>query len=650
MRLTLVQPPNGVYDRFDLAPPLGLLTLAAVVRDDGHDVALVDMNLRGIREPRWLENFYTNALQAIAETSPDVVGFTSMAVESHVCLEMARQVKQADPRVITVLGGPHFSAIAHEVLSLYPWVDFVVTGEGESALRLLLQYLQGQAGVGDLVNVAHRGGHGIGLQRLLKPLPSLARVPFPAYDLVDLSLYFDANPRRLLNYEPGRGCAFRCSFCYSPGHWGQGEQIKQAERVVEEVRRLRDLGARNLFFVQDNLLNSKAHALTLCRALAQARLGVNWNCYATLPQLAPEVLDALAAAGCREVFVGVDAISAAARRSFAKHFYKGWASLEERLRACLDRGIVPTCAFMIDPPGADAADTDAALTTALFARNLGCGIRLNTLTLYNHTASAEERSTGAKVYTELKPRLLLDTPPVIQENPFAREHPELFPFHHTYLPLPLYQRFVTGMHLAYTLFTSFRGTLLRYVAEDQASLWGLLDALAGQLGDLTAVPARRRRAVERDLFQQEFPHRPLSLQTRRAFELEQAGLRLSQAAAEDTVVLSVEGELQTYRVRPFEVVTPPEPFERQAPAAPAPAEEAGPQVLVRQERGIDLFAVDAAMEGTLRQVSSARHSGQAAAVAPALLGELIAAGVMWPGDALDRSQKGGTDPDSPVIV
>jgi radical SAM superfamily enzyme YgiQ (UPF0313 family) len=644
MRLTLVQPPNGVYDRFDLAPPLGLLTLAAVVREDGHDVALVDMNLRGIHDPHWLDNFYANALDAIAETNPDVVGFTSMVVESHVCLEMARRVKQADPRVTTVLGGPHFSAIAHEVLSLYPWVDYVVTGEGETALRLLLQYLHGHAGVGDLVNVAHRGGQGIGLQRLHKPLPTLARLPAPAYDLVDLSLYFEANPRRLLNYEPGRGCAFRCSFCYSPGHWGQGEQIKQADRVVEEVRQLRELGARNLFFVQDNLLNSKAHALTLCRALAQARIGVNWNCYATLPQLTPELLDALAAAGCREVFVGVDAISAVAKKSFAEHFYKGWASLEERLRACLDRDIVPTCAFMIDPPGDDTADTDAALTTALFARNLGCGIRLNTLTLYNQTASADEHRTGTKVYTELKPRLLLDTPPVIQDNPFAREHPELFPFHQTYLPLPLYQRFVTGMHLAYTLFTSYRGTLLRYVTEDQASLWGLLDSLADQLGDLTAIPARRRRSVERELFQQEFPRRNASPQTRRAFELEQAGLRLSQAASEETVLLSVEGELHTYRVRPFELVTPPDPVSRLTTTAPVPAPTAGPHVLVRQERGIDLFAIDEAMVGTLQQVSSACQTGRAAPVAANLLEELFAAGVVGRRDVRDRSQQGGTDP------
>ncbi len=91
MRLTLVQPPNGLYDCYDLAPPLGLLTIAAAVEEDGVDVALLDMNLLGLRDRSWSRgDFYHRALSSIADTNPDVVGFTSMVVESHVCLEMAK--------------------------------------------------------------------------------------------------------------------------------------------------------------------------------------------------------------------------------------------------------------------------------------------------------------------------------------------------------------------------------------------------------------------------------------------------------------------------------------------------------------------------------------------------------------------------------
>ncbi len=63
---------------------------------------------------------------------------------------------------------------------------------------------------------------------------------------------------------------------------------------------------------------------------------------------------------------------------------------------------MPTCAFMIDIPEGDTRATDQALTTALFVRNLGCGIRLNTLTLYNGTGSDIALRDRPRLYTEMK--------------------------------------------------------------------------------------------------------------------------------------------------------------------------------------------------------------------------------------------------------
>jgi radical SAM superfamily enzyme YgiQ (UPF0313 family) len=631
MRLTLVQPPNGLYDCYDLAPPLGLLTVAAAVEQDGVDVTLIDINLLGMRDHSWSRgDFYTRALSAIAATEPDVVGFTSMVVESHVCLELARRLKAADPGVIIVLGGPHFSAIAAEVLRLYPWIDYVITGEGEWAAQALLRFLRGRAASSDLLNVAYRDGGGVRLDRRLKPLPSMAELPGPAYHLVDLPLYFQTNPMRLLDYEHGRGCIFKCSFCYSPVHWGQGEQVKEVDRIVEEVAHLYGLGARHLFFVQDNFPNSKPVARAICQELTRARTGMTWNCYATLPHLTPDLLDDLAAAGCQAVFVGVDAITADAQRSFGKPFFRGWEKLAERLRACLERGIVPTCAFMIDIPEGDSRATDEALTTALFVRTLGCGIRLNTLTLYNETASDLALRGRPRLYTELKPRLLLDTPEMLHDNPYAREHPELFPFHHTFLPLPVYSQFVTGMHLAYTLFTSFPRTLLQYVLADGGSLWGLLASLADRLSDLVTIPAVLRRPMERELFLKEFPRLPLSTETRSALELETAELRLGRNDPAETVSLRVDDRLQSYRAQRYNVIRLPHPPGRFDEVARLPEiqGEGRPYLMVRQDKQIRYFEVDEAVVPLLDQIRAAERSGETVEVPPGVLAEMLTAGVL----------------------
>ena len=631
MRLTLVQPPNGLYDCYDLAPPLGLLTVAAAVEQDGVDVALLDINLLGMRDHTWSQgDFYTRAVAAVAETRPDVVGFTSMVVESHVCLEMARRIKAADPGVMIVLGGPHFSAIAPDILRLYPWIDYVITGEGEWATRALLRFLRGKAAASDLVNVAYRDGGGIRLDRRLKPLASMAELPPPAYHLVDLPLYFETNPMRLLDYEHGRGCIFKCAFCYSPVHWGQGEQVKEVDRIVEEVAHLYGLGARHLFFVQDNFPNSKPVARAICRGLVEARTGMTWNCYATLPHLTADFLDDLAAAGCQAVFVGVDAITADSQRAFGKPFFKGWEKLEERLGACLDRGIVPTCAFMIDIPEGDSKATDEALTTALFVRNLGCGIRLNTLTLYNETESDLALRGRPRLYTELKPRLLLDTPEMIHDNPYARENPELFPFHHTFLPLTVYSQFVIGMHLAYTLFTSFPRTLLQYVLVDGGSLWGLLAGLADKLSDLVAISPVMRRPTEREMFLKEFPLRPLSAETRSALELETAELRLGRNDPAETVSLRVGGRLQPYSAQRYNVIRLPHPPRQFDAVARLPAfeGEGRPYLMVRQNERIRYFEVEEAVVPLLDRIRAAERSKETVEVSPGLLQEMLTAGVL----------------------
>ena len=631
MRLTLVQPPGGLYDRNDLAPPLGLLTLAACVEHLGVEVRVVDMNLRGICDHSWVrDDFYSKAVKAVADTNPDLVGLTSMALESHVCIELARRLKTDDPGIRIVVGGPHFSTIAQSVLKLYPWVDFVVTGEGETALSGIVRHLQRGPSVGNLANVAWRGPAGVECVRERKPLGSLNELPFPAYEKVDLSRYFNANPKRLLDYEHGRGCIFRCAFCYSPEHWGQGSQVKQAERVVREVARHHALGARHLFFVQDNFPNSKPQAYAVCKALAEARIGVTWNCYATLPHLVPEFLDHLAAAGCTSIFVGVDAVTSTSKKSFAKGFFKGWDKLSERLRHCLDRSIVPTCAFMIDPPGRDHKKTDSALLTALLTRVLGCGIRLNTLTIYNGTATERGLQGEPRYYSDAKPSLLLDTPPVVQSNPYARQHPELFPFHSTVMHPERYQRFVAGMHYAYTLFASFPRTLLHYSVRDGGSLWGLLDHYAQQLGDLRPAPAWMRRPMQRELFLREFPKRSLSRETLAAFDLELTEFHLSNEEPRGRVDLQVGEQKLTCPVGPFGVVDLPRPPGSYDSLVAHPGEETSqrPYLVSRQNNKFEYYDVSADVLQTLDRISRPRHTRLPLEVSPALFAELVNAGVV----------------------
>lgn len=529
MKVLLINPPNNLFDVFELAPPTGLLSLAAALEGEDAEVGVLDFNLKGIADHSFVqEDFYAKAVKLIEAAAPDVVGLTSMVINSHVALELGRRVRAECPGVVTVLGGTHFSSIAEEVLASYPWIDYVIKGEGELPLRDLVRLIKRGArprAENAPANVAFRDGERVVSSHVKKPFGSMDELPPPAYHLVDAEEYFRLNPERVVDYEPGRGCVYKCSFCYSPVHYGPGGQSKTADRIVADLARLQEMGARHVFFVQDNFLNNAPLAKDICRAIAGARLNLTWNCYTTLPQMTEEMIGLLGAAGCVNAFTGIDAVNQDYQKEFLKKFYKGWGPLEKTLKCCREHGVVPTCAFMVENPSAGVESVDRTLVTALFAKCNGAGLRLNTLTLYNGTATDLALRDKQLTYSELKPRLLLDCPDIVYANDYARDRLHLFPFHNTFLPPDVWQRFTVGMHITYTLFNAFPMTLYRYVTEDHGSIWGMVDELAREFRDLPEIDAEIRRPLERAEFVKWFGRQGgLHRLTKHSFELEAAEL------------------------------------------------------------------------------------------------------------------------------
>ena len=144
MNVVLVNPPKSHYDVEELAPPLGLLRLARAAHELDARVHVEDYNLLWHLDAQLRSSFYDAATERLVGLEGDIYGFTSMAVDSHVALELARRVKQQRPESFIVLGGTHFSSIAETLPSAFPWVDMVVRGEGEGVFAALLRERTGR--------------------------------------------------------------------------------------------------------------------------------------------------------------------------------------------------------------------------------------------------------------------------------------------------------------------------------------------------------------------------------------------------------------------------------------------------------------------------------------------------------------------------
>jgi radical SAM superfamily enzyme YgiQ (UPF0313 family) len=471
MKLTLVQTPLLATSKEALVPPLGLLGLAAIAREQDVDVTIVDLNLQGLEDPAFLspDTFYEQATRRVAATDPDLVGFTSMAVDGHVGLELARRLKMTDGAVRTLFGGAHYSAIAQPLLTAYPWVDFVARGAAERGLLALLRRLTTSKPLTSVPGVASRNGRVVDIGDVPMTRLAIDDLPFPAYDLIDLHRYFTQNPARHLCYEHARGCNLRCSFCYSETHWGHGEERRSIDRVIEDLARLEALGTRDIFFVADNFVNHRTQARELSAAIQDASLDLSWGCYATLAQLDEDTVAAMAGAGCRSVFVGVDAASDHNKKTFRKTYFKGWDALHSTLRRCLAHAVRPTCSFMVSTDDTEQG-IETTLRTAALSQHAGAEVYVNALAVYGGTTLAERQEAPLLRYSESRPRLMLDTPEINWRNDFARTRPSLFPFHQAPPTSRLLGDLFTFCHTARHFLRWAPRTCVQHALDDDKSL------------------------------------------------------------------------------------------------------------------------------------------------------------------------------------
>jgi hypothetical protein len=442
MNVVLVNPPNHRYDVTDLAPPLSLLCLASVAKSIGASTAIVDLNLDSCRGslPIEIEEFYVYALRRIFAFNPDVIGFTSMGLNSHVCLELADRAKRLSPSVRTVFGGPHFSAIGNVLSESLPCIDYVVCGDGVQAFKMLLSKLiKGEAVVNRIIQRVTN------IDDLANSPGRITAHPWDGYHDISLEEYFSINPRHTLDFESGRGCKYNCKFCYSPNHWNERYEFR-IDQITADVIAAYDRGARHLFFVQDNFLNDQEQARALCSALKPILPRPTWHCYATLPDIhvdsTPEML---AESGCISVYIGVDAITTRQQQLLGKHFTRNLEHCLDKVRALAQASVKPTCAIMLDPFSFNTMDLDVSLFWAARFRAVGSSLSFHLLTPYFGTPIAQVIKRDLHVGS-LRTRLMFDCADVVLENSYARRFPLLFPFH-TYPCEP--DRFLNGLLFVY---------------------------------------------------------------------------------------------------------------------------------------------------------------------------------------------------------
>ena len=252
-------------------PPLGLLTVAALLPLEW-ELRLADLNTRRLTEDDW--------------QWADLILISAMYIQREGLLALVREAKHRGKTV--VVGGPHPTSLPEAALEAGS--DFVVRGEGENTIPLLLEAMRdGKTGV---IENHER--------------PDLTTSPIPRFDLLRLDDY------DTMTIQTSRGCPFDCEFCDVVNLFGRKPRYKTPQQVIAELEFLYRLGARGaVFFCDDNFIGSKPHARALLQELTPW-LKSRGEPFEFLTQASVnlgqdlEMIHLMTKANLRKVFIGIE--------------------------------------------------------------------------------------------------------------------------------------------------------------------------------------------------------------------------------------------------------------------------------------------------------------------------------------------------------
>ena len=364
-RIQLIKP-GTFFAEMGIGPPLGILSLAAVLREryrSDIELDIVQQVVDGLD--------FDQLERRIQLFKPDLVGFSVLSAEARDLHRAAQIARRTAPDAVIVVGGPHASVFYDKVLEDKN-IDFVVIGEGEETLVELIDRLNRGGSTEDLLGLACRDEDGKPVFTGPRPpIQDLDSLPMLAWDLIDLGAYRKWFSMNLFNKRfpyayvfSTRGCPYRCVYCHNI--FGKKLRRRSPERVVDEIEYLAvSQGVKELLIVDDCFNLDLNHAKKVCDLIVERGIDVS---IAFPNGLRADIMDRelirkLKAAGCYTITYAVETATPRLQKLIRKNL--DIQKTSEVIRWTDEEGIIVQAFFMLGFQGETPEEMEQTIRFAL---------------------------------------------------------------------------------------------------------------------------------------------------------------------------------------------------------------------------------------------------------------------------------------------
>jgi len=255
-------------------------------REKGHDVKILDRNL-----------YYDNKklISILKNFNPDIVGMTCYTSPVIKDVKQVSKIVKENSNALVIIGGVHATLEPASLLN-FPYIDYVVRGEGEFPLLEICQVI-------DKKKTSEKKKIDKQIKRIkninyneMRSFINLSELPIPDYSLLEIKKY------PVATFYTSRGCPGRCRFCYN---LGRTLRFYSTEKVIETITGVLDkYKIREFTIADDNFANLSKRTERICQALS--KYNSIFHIFLRVDQVYDKVMKNLKKAGCWAIQFGFE--------------------------------------------------------------------------------------------------------------------------------------------------------------------------------------------------------------------------------------------------------------------------------------------------------------------------------------------------------
>ena len=349
MKILFLNPPFGHQRPEGLDAPLGIMQLAAVLKQKGHQCELVDH--------AWQTPGDWSAWRQALDNLPDMVLINTQIRFEQDSINGAEMARGHNPGPGLMAFGPQASTQPRHLLEA-AGLDACIVGEPEELLPRLLEDWP-QALELDLPGLATRRAPEPEAAPRIDPMS----LPRPEYELADYGRYIATTNNAV--YMASRGLNQVDAFNQPPLIYAHKPEMRLSpERVIEDLTWLRGRfpGSYMLLFHDEVFSADRTWTLELCARLGSARLELPFWCFTRPDCLEPELAQVMAKAGFAGVSMGMESGS----RRILDYLGRGVSPgrIEQGFAMARSAGLLTLGSVMLGTPGETPEDIEATVNLA----------------------------------------------------------------------------------------------------------------------------------------------------------------------------------------------------------------------------------------------------------------------------------------------